>query len=53
LRFAWLAIVAFAIVDELTQLLVGRTAEVADWMADAAGAAVGLIIFWWWQQRNR
>jgi VanZ family protein len=45
LRFAWLAIASFAAADEITQLLVGRSASVGDWLADAAGAAVGLAVF--------
>ena len=45
LWFVWLTIVLYAVVDELTQLLVGRTASVADWLADAVGAALGLFVF--------
>ncbi len=49
LWFAWLAIVSFAAAHEVTQLLVGRTASVGDWLADAAGAAVGLAVFRAWR----
>ncbi len=45
LWFAWLAIVSFAAIDEVTQLLVHRDADPLDWLADAAGAAVGLCVF--------
>lgn len=50
LRILWLAIAAFAVVDELTQLLVGRDAEFGDWLADGVGAAVGLVVFRVWQR---
>jgi VanZ family protein len=48
LALAILVPLAYATVDELTQPLVGRSAEWGDWLADAAGtmlgvAAVGLI----------
>ena len=42
----WLAFVAvllWACVDELTQPLVRRTADVYDWLADAAGCAAGML----------
>jgi VanZ family protein len=45
LKFAWLVVVLYGAIDEITQPLVGRTMSVADWLADAAGAAVGLIVF--------
>lgn len=45
LRILWVAIAALAVVDEVTQLLVDRDAEFGDWLADAAGAAVGLLVF--------
>jgi VanZ family protein len=45
LKFAWLVVVLYGAIDEITQPLVGRTLSVADWLADAAGAAVGLIVF--------
>ena len=47
--FAWWAIVAFGVVDELTQLLVARDAELGDWLADAVGAAAGLAMFRIWR----
>jgi VanZ family protein len=40
----------FAMVDEVTQLLVRRDAELLDWTADAIGAAVGLAVFRAWQR---
>jgi VanZ family protein len=45
LWFAWLAIVGFAAVDEVTQLLVHRDASSIDWLADVLGSATGLIVF--------
>lgn len=51
LRFAWLAVVLYGAADELTQLLVGRSATMGDWLADAAGAALGLVIFAVWQRK--
>lgn len=45
LRFTWLAVVLYSAADELTQLLVGRSATLGDWLADAVGAALGLVIF--------
>ena len=38
-------IAGYAAVDEFTQPLVGRTAEMADWMADLAGIVAGLIAY--------
>jgi VanZ family protein len=45
LIWAWMAVALFGAVDELTQLAVGRDCELSDWIADAVGAAVGLIVF--------
>jgi VanZ family protein len=40
------AIVAlYAAFDEVSQIPVGRDADIADWYADVAGAAVGLFAF--------
>jgi VanZ family protein len=44
---AWIAIAVYAALDEWTQSFVGRDASVFDWLADAAGAAVGLAIANW------
>jgi VanZ family protein len=51
LHAAWWLLVLYAAADELTQLLVGRTASAADWLADAAGAALGLALFAAWRPR--
>jgi VanZ family protein len=51
LQFAWLAVVLYGAADELTQLLVGRSATMGDWLADAVGAALGLVIFSVWQRK--
>jgi VanZ family protein len=29
----------------MTQPIVGRTASIGDWLADACGAAIGLVVF--------
>lgn len=41
--FAVLAV--YAAIDELTQIPVGRTGSVNDWLADVVGAAIGLVLF--------
>jgi VanZ family protein len=33
----------YGILDETTQTLVGRTSDIADWLADMAGATVGTL----------
>jgi VanZ family protein len=38
-------LLAYGALDEITQILVGRRADVADWLADAAGAIAGLAVF--------
>jgi len=45
LVFAWIAVVAYGAVDEITQIPVGRDCDIWDWTADACGAAAGLLIF--------
>ena len=45
LKFVWMVVVLYGAIDEVTQPIVGRTLSFADWLADAAGAAVGLILF--------
>ena len=44
----WALIVLYGAVDEVTQIPVGRNANLSDWLADAAGATVGLAIFQIW-----
>ncbi len=34
----------YGAVDEVSQIPVGRDAEIADWYADVAGAAVGVLV---------
>ncbi len=41
----WIAVVAFAAIDELTQPYFHRDASWLDWLADAVGAALGLALF--------
>ena len=50
LGWAWLVVVVFAAFDEWTQSFVGRQADIVDWIADAAGAAVGLAVFVWFRR---
>lgn len=38
-------VVLYGGIDELTQIPVGRTADIRDWFADAAGAVGGLALF--------
>jgi VanZ family protein len=40
-------ILGYAGIDELLQIPVGRSAEWGDWLADAAGAAIGLAVANW------
>jgi len=40
--YAWAVIAVFALLDEATQPLFGRTAEPLDWIADLVGGAAGL-----------
>ncbi len=43
---AWLIAVAYAAIDEWSQqFVVGRTPDVADALADACGAALGIVMF--------
>lgn len=41
----WLAVAAYGALDELLQIPVGRDADVADWLMDVTGSAVGLATF--------
>lgn len=41
----WLAGTLYAIVDEVTQIPVGRTCDVNDWAADMCGILAGMIAF--------
>ena len=45
LAIVLLGLTAYGSFDEITQPLVHRTCELADWLADVAGAAVGLAGF--------
>jgi VanZ family protein len=48
-RYGWLVWVVLAVgacygaLDEVTQAWVGRTTDLHDWLADAAGTAVGIL----------
>jgi VanZ family protein len=41
----WLLLALYGVVDEWTQIPLGRHASVADWLFDVAGAGVGLAFF--------
>ncbi len=46
LVFVWLFVAGYGVFDEVTQPLVGRHADLVDWVADIFGAAIGLLIGW-------
>jgi len=42
---AWyLGLLAYGAFDELTQPITGRSCELTDWLADACGAAIGIVL---------
>lgn len=41
----WIVLAVYAAMDEWTQLLVSRDCNIWDWTADAAGAALALVLF--------
>ncbi len=43
--FVWLSGTIYGVFDELTQIPVGRTCSMADWLADVIGIVVGLTLF--------
>lgn len=45
-------VLVYGVFDELTQPLVGRTADVLDWVADAAGALCGLLLVRAWSSQR-
>jgi VanZ family protein len=42
---AWFIITLYGAFEEATQPLVGRYASILDWLADAVGAALGILLF--------
>lgn len=44
----WLAAVAYGLLIEIVQPYTGRMSEAADLMADALGAAAGILLAWTW-----
>ena len=40
----WVVLATYGAFDELTQLLVNRSADMNDWLCDIAGASAGLAI---------
>ncbi|MEO5960176.1 MAG: VanZ family protein [Opitutaceae bacterium] len=52
--WSWLAVAAFGALDEWHQSYVpGRSPEFADWIADAAGAAVAIALYNGWAGYRR
>lgn len=53
----WAILAAYGAFDEVTQLLVNRTADVRDWLADITGAALGLglvtLVLWLYRKSAR
>jgi len=43
--FVWLSGTIYGVVDELTQIPMGRTCSMSDWLADVIGIVVGLTLF--------
>jgi len=41
---AYAGLLAYGAIDEWTQPLVNRSCELSDWIADACGAAVGVLV---------
>ena len=41
---------AYAIFDELTQIIVSRDCEVGDWLADVGGMTTAMLMLMSWQQ---
>jgi VanZ family protein len=48
---AWFVIMLYAAFEESTQPIVNRHASILDWLADAVGAAIGLLLFLWLRRR--
>ncbi len=47
------ALAVFAVLDEITQPLVGRHTELLDGVADILGVAIGMPVTAWWTMRQR
>ncbi|MEE8169399.1 MAG: VanZ family protein [Phycisphaerae bacterium] len=47
------ALAVFAVLDEITQPLVGRHTELLDGVADILGVAIGMPVSAWWNMRQR
>lgn len=45
LALVWFVVVTYGAIDEWTQIPVGRSCSIWDWLADATGAALGLALF--------
>jgi len=46
-------LIAYAALDEVTQIPVGRKADLADWMADVVGILIGMSVFGVFRWRRR
>lgn len=49
----FVGLLVYGVVEETTQLLVGRSCEFGDWLADAGGAALGLGSVWAFSKSRR
>ncbi len=43
--WAFLLAMTYGAIDEFTQIPVGRTADVYDWIADTTGALIGVVVY--------
>lgn len=53
----WIFLALYGAFDELTQMLVNRSADFYDWCADVAGSAAGLafmtFVIWWFRRAHK
>jgi VanZ family protein len=53
-QLLWISILVavYGAIDEWTQSFVGRQTSLGDWLADVAGAAIGLGLFAWFRRHS-
>jgi len=52
--FAWIFTSIFGAIDETIQNhFTYRQADFLDWLADMAGASLGIILYWYWSFRSK
>ena len=49
----FVAVLAYAAFDEMTQQFAGREGDLLDWFADLGGALLGLVAFWLLDKRRQ